>query len=207
MANPLFDVTCRTCGTVRQLRLRDQGKADREAVRECHSCAMKRIWADAPPSRREGLEAMYAATRGMKRPPPSEQYRATLREIRKGRTPALGSRWTPDQKAAQSARLTGRSVSDAARVNLSIAMHRRHGTTPDRTKPVRSKLGAWAFAVIRRDAGRCVCCGYQKVGRKDIAAHHILSRAKHPELALSINNGVTLCVPCHTLEHSTNGIL
>ena len=71
----------------------------------------------------------------------------------------------------------------------------------------RTQRAAWAEAVIRRDHGTCSICGFVKKGRGSVHAHHILSVAKHPERALSINNGITLCTPCHVEEHRVNGIV
>ena len=49
----------------------------------------------------------------------------------------------------------------------------------------------------------------QKCGKKSkkgkrirLNAHHIKSVANYPKLIYDINNGVTLCLNCHQLEHS-----
>lgn len=52
----------------------------------------------------------------------------------------------------------------------------------------------WREAVFKRDNYTCVWCG-QKGGR--LNADHIKSFAVHPELRLEIDNGRTLCLPCH----------
>lgn len=54
----------------------------------------------------------------------------------------------------------------------------------------------WRLAVIKRD-GKCVKCG-----RKDsLEAHHIKHFSEYPELALDLNNGITLCKKCHISLH------
>ncbi len=103
--------------------------------------------------------------------------------------------------------MTGRIKSLETCAKLSRLAHERHGTVPNPNKATKLQLGAWAFEVIRRDHGRCVICEMPKTVKKSLAAHHILSRSKHPELALIVNNGVTLCRPCHVAEHSLNGNL
>jgi len=55
---------------------------------------------------------------------------------------------------------------------------------------------SWAVRVKRRDHYTCQLCGTQGRGR-DIHADHIKSLAQYPELRLDLNNGRTLCAPCH----------
>lgn len=61
-------------------------------------------------------------------------------------------------------------------------------------------LQAWSIQVRTR-LPSCQYCG----SRKGLQAHHILSKSKHPEFALFLDNGITLCEPCHYKEHSING--
>lgn len=63
-------------------------------------------------------------------------------------------------------------------------------------------LHAWSAQVRERDTA-CLYCG----STDKLHAHHILSKSKHPEHALFLNNGITLCEPCHIQEHSLNGDL
>jgi predicted restriction endonuclease len=57
---------------------------------------------------------------------------------------------------------------------------------------------AWRKAVFERDNYTCQIC--ESHGCK-LNAHHIKSYAYHPQLRTDIENGVTLCVPCHKLMH------
>lgn len=66
----------------------------------------------------------------------------------------------------------------------------------------RWKYFIWSKKVKSRDIV-CVYCG----SNENLHAHHILSKNKHPELSLSINNGITLCHSCHWNEHKLNGYL
>lgn len=48
--------------------------------------------------------------------------------------------------------------------------------------------------MFERDDFTCQQCG-KKGGR--LQADHILPYSTHPELRLDLNNGRTMCVPCH----------
>ncbi len=63
-------------------------------------------------------------------------------------------------------------------------------------------LSAWAAQVKNRD-GFCLCCSTTD----NLHAHHILPKAKFPHHALLVDNGITLCEPCHIKEHVLNGDL
>jgi len=73
---------------------------------------------------------------------------------------------------------------------------------PSWTKGTRGQMNAWARAVKKRDK-HCVYCG----SKEKLHAHHILSKHKHPDWSLFIDNGITLCHQCHWAEHRTNGYL
>lgn len=62
-----------------------------------------------------------------------------------------------------------------------------------------SNLGTWAAQVKRRDDYTCRGCGTQE--RAVLEAHHVLPKRKHPERALDVGNGITLCGNCHRLAH------
>lgn len=59
-------------------------------------------------------------------------------------------------------------------------------------------LVEWRMSVYKRDNYTC-----QKCGKKgNIQAHHIIPLVVDKSLALDINNGITLCIPCHQKEHN-----
>lgn len=57
----------------------------------------------------------------------------------------------------------------------------------------------WRRAVFERDGFQCRECGARsrKGHRVEIQAHHIKEFALHPELRFDVDNGLTLCRPCH----------
>lgn len=52
----------------------------------------------------------------------------------------------------------------------------------------------WRLSVYKRDKFTCRLCGDKG---KALNAHHILQKAKYPELIYDKNNGITLCEACH----------
>lgn len=67
-----------------------------------------------------------------------------------------------------------------------------------------SEYNQWKNQVKHRDGNICRRCGF----RSNLHAHHIKPLATHPEFALVLDNGLTLCGNCHSLltgrEESTN---
>lgn len=61
-------------------------------------------------------------------------------------------------------------------------------------------LAAWAVQVKERDTS-CLCCS----ATDNLHAHHILPKINFPHYALLVDNGITLCDPCHIQEHIING--
>jgi YHS domain-containing protein len=55
--------------------------------------------------------------------------------------------------------------------------------------------------VYKKDNWKCVICGKSK----DLNAHHLNSFTRFKELRYDVNNGVTLCKPCHKEFHSSFG--
>ena len=67
--------------------------------------------------------------------------------------------------------------------------------------PINAKIRAsleyklWRKAVYERDNYTCVWCGNNESG--NLNADHIKPFCDYPELRFAIDNGRTLCVPCH----------
>jgi hypothetical protein len=56
----------------------------------------------------------------------------------------------------------------------------------------------WRRTCLDRDNHKCVVCG----DKTYIQVHHLLRRSEWPELALNVDNGITLCHYCHSGLHS-----
>lgn len=63
-------------------------------------------------------------------------------------------------------------------------------------------LKHWADTIKDRDRWVCWECGNDFTDNKRfLCAHHIKPRAYFPESAFDINNGISLCLSCHSLWH------
>lgn len=59
----------------------------------------------------------------------------------------------------------------------------------------------WVRAVKVRDGYKCILCGYNKL----CVAHHLNSYMAHPKERFDVDNGITLCIPCHNRFHKQFG--
>jgi 5-methylcytosine-specific restriction endonuclease McrA len=67
------------------------------------------------------------------------------------------------------------------------------------------KYREWRNAVFKRDNYICQDCGYSK-GRI-LEAHHIKPFSLFPEQRFDVENGTTLCIPCHKKTDTWGGKL
>ena len=120
------------------------------------------------------------------------------------------------QNKGHSKAMTGRTHTPETRVILSRNA-KRHGlgrvfgpnhpnwkgglSTPNEKIRTSGKYVEWRKEVFLRDSWTCQHCGQVGGG---LHAHHIMSFSKYPFLRLDINNGITLCVPCHSQVHNRN---
>ena len=61
-----------------------------------------------------------------------------------------------------------------------------------------SNASAWAKKVMARDEMICQDCGTIE---GELHAHHIVPVSVAPHLVSDVDNGVTLCAPCHRKRH------
>ena len=61
----------------------------------------------------------------------------------------------------------------------------------------------WRLAVYERDSYTCRKCGNKK--SSPLNAHHIEGYSFNKELRTEVENGITLCVPCHKYFHRVYG--
>ncbi len=74
------------------------------------------------------------------------------------------------------------------------------GITPANIKIRHSlEMRLWRQAILKRDDYTCIWCG--QIGGR-LEADHIKSFSQFPELRFAIDNGRTLCLPCHKTTDS-----
>lgn len=74
------------------------------------------------------------------------------------------------------------------------------GVTPENKKIYKSRAyKKWRQEVFERDNFTCRHCG---VSGEAVQAHHIKPFSIFKDLRLSVPNGLTLCKPCHKIQHS-----
>lgn len=87
---------------------------------------------------------------------------------------------------------------------IKISQYKRWGTIPSNNNSfTKGQLLTWKRKIFEKDNYCCNFCN----STKNLHAHHIFSKSRHPELALNLNNGITLCEECHLEEHRLNGLI
>jgi hypothetical protein len=123
----------------------------------------------------------------------------TKEKLRKPRRPECLKSFKKDAEARliRSRALKGRKKTDEHRRNMSGPHSARWkgGVTPEHRK-IRNSLEykIWRKSVFERDDFTCRFCGVRGVR---LNADHIKSFALYPELRFVVENGRTLCEPCH----------
>lgn len=115
----------------------------------------------------------------------------------------------PARKAALAARNKTEEVRRAAsETKMGPLNHAWRGGTKAESLMVRQRaeIKHWRAAVFARDNYTCCLC-LRRGGK--IEAHHIQPFSTHKELRFDVNNGMTVCKPCHnyiTRTHRSLGL-
>lgn len=135
----------------------------------------------------------------------SEETRKKMSAVHKGNKSTLGKHPSEETRKRMSEAQKGRIISEETRKRMSTAMVSKAmrgeksylwkgGITPINQKIRRSfEYRLWRKAVFERDHYTCIWCGKQG----NIQADHIKRFSDYPELRFAIDNGRTLCFPCH----------
>ena len=67
-----------------------------------------------------------------------------------------------------------------------------------------ARQAKWRGKVFERDSYTCRCCGDAKGG--NLQAHHVKDHATNKADRWSVDNGMTLCAPCHRAFHRAYGL-
>lgn len=131
--------------------------------------------------------------------PLSEEHRIKLI----GRTSGMhGKKHSLETREKMSLSAKGRIISPEQREKIAGAKNWnwKGGTTPE-DKKIRAsqEFKDLRKLVFKRDAYKCVLCGYDSKGTRppDIHIDHIKPFALFPDLRFTPGNCRTLCVPCH----------
>lgn len=126
----------------------------------------------------------------------TEANKRAIGDRSRGNTHRLGKRHTPETIAKIRATQQQRGSVVRGPAHYAWKGGAKARALDERRSP---EYEAWRRAVYRRDQFTCQDCGDARGG--NLHAHHIQSFADHPELRLVLDNGVTLCKPCHELRH------
>lgn len=167
----------------------------------------------------------------------SAQTIEKIKLARKGRQPALGKTWKISETAKENHRLAmigknvGRKFSEEHKLKISKTLSGDNNpmkkienrikisnlqkgeksrfwkggvSTPNELARKSMEYREWRKAVFKRDDWTCQICNARGV---KLQADHIKMFAHFPELRFAIDNGRTLCIPCHkkTPTYGMNG--
>lgn len=157
-------------------------------------------------------DCYFASQRGIKR------FSEARSRIKEGIANGNKSLWTKERRRKASLAKSGRTLSESHRKKISLGNKGKSRTIEHRLalsrtlrakrpenwdgglrmhhKRIRKSLEyiEWRKSVFKRDDYTCRVCAARG---GQIQADHIKPFAEYPELRFSIDNGRTLCVPCH----------
>ena len=122
----------------------------------------------------------------------SEETKKKLSERMKGNNYCLGKKHSEKANREKSERQKGENSHFWKGGITKFEIYRHY-------KNVEYKI--WRNKVFERDNFTCLNCGVNGVY---LHPHHIKSYTYYPELRYEVDNGITLCVPCHHQLHFGN---
>jgi len=168
------------------------------------------------PHTEESKKKMSLASKGKPKPwlkgrKFSEEHKKKLSDLKKGKpswnkgvkmwwNPSRMTGKTPWNKGMEGEYGTTKKGKKQPHVSKENHWAWKGGVTPI-NRAIRNSLEAklWREAVFTRDNYTCVWCGARNGNGKAVFLHadHIKQFAYYPELRFAIDNGRTLCKPCH----------
>lgn len=135
-------------------------------------------WNKGIPRSQESTEKFSLKMKGRKRPPFSAEWRKNIGEAGRGREMSV------EQRIATSLRFKGEKC------------HLWKGGITPLNQTIRHSMEyvQWRKLVFERDDWTCNQC-HKRGGNME--AHHIKEFHLYPDFRFDINNGETLCKPCH----------
>ena len=129
----------------------------------------------------------------------TEETRRRMSAIHKGKKYRLGKRLTDEQRI---------NISNGTKLHALRGRDNprwKGGISPATQRARYSyEMKEWRRKVFEHDHFICQKCGNNK--GDILIAHHIKLFSNHPELRLAVDNGITVCKPCHQLIHSVYNI-
>lgn len=114
-----------------------------------------------------------------------------LGKLQSGSTKSCGCMQREISTGIARKHLAGKKKQDHPRWNPSLSPTER-----DKFRP--SELKEWSRRVLERDDFTCQVCGSRGVS---LHAHHLAPYKSHRDLRTNVENGTTVCQPCHTCFH------
>jgi hypothetical protein len=146
-------------------------------------------------SQQQAIEDLAEFNRGKKRPPYSAEWRHNLGTAHRGTRLSVEHKAKIADALKGNQHTLGKAPWNKGKTGLGGYTWKKGAKTPEN---LRFRLSVaykeWRTAVFERDSYTCQGCG-KRGGR--LNADHIKPFADHPELRLDIDNGRTLCEPCH----------